>query len=148
MCQGYGCISRKKKYTSADLKRLFTVTGIRGMLEGKDYLNVDSVYPFVAAPADRATGFTEKNSMTIVHSKFSGLPTKVMNRELCNGFASLNIRAISLKVTELKTMVVRVFHKHCNNGPLTLKYHLLAHLRTDLERLGRMEMLDSSPIER
>lgn len=38
--------------------------------------------------------------------------------------------------------------EHCETGFYTLKFHLLDHVIVDLERLGFLDVLDTSPFER
>lgn len=59
--------------TSSKLNRLFTGTGLSGMLEGKDYLTFDMVFSFIACFIERATGLFEQAPMTSLHTMYSDL---------------------------------------------------------------------------
>jgi len=52
------------KESSTQLNGIFLSTGLRGMLEGKDYRNLDYVFPFVSAYVDRFRGMHDDPSLT------------------------------------------------------------------------------------
>lgn len=98
----------------------------------------------MAADTDRGTKITKESSMTIVHSRYSGLLAVVMSRELCNEFITRHLGAMSREAAELKIMVVCVFQNYFVCGPFSLELNLLEHLTTALEQLGSTLMFDNS----
>lgn len=110
--------------TSADLNGLFTNTGIRGMLAGKDYRNGDSLFSFVAAFIDRATGFVRNAPMTRVLFRYSMLLKMVMNRDEWYGLRAENVAEMKRDVAELKRVTVGTVGEHCNTGLFTMKIPL------------------------
>lgn len=104
---------------------LFTSRGLRGMLQGIKYQSVDLFLPLVAQLVDRSTRFFEQAAITRVHSSYSKLGRKVMDREECLGFDIYRAELFSKEVKEFKELVVKSFDVHCNIGLHSLRFHLL-----------------------
>lgn len=136
-----------KRDTSAELNGLFNATVIQSMLDGKGYQKVKSVFHFVAVFIDQTTGFAKKPLMAIVHSKYSSITKKIMNREKYNRFNASRLSSIEKQVAESRRLSVKAFQEDCDNGLFSPKCHLLDHVSGDIEKFWSMKMLDASPFE-
>lgn len=137
-----------KKKSAAHLDRRFITIHIRCILERRNFRNMDIVFPIVTAFIYCATRSTIEAPMTEVDSKYSGLLAIVMSWEFCIGLLHQILVPYLRKVAELKTTVLCVFQKHGGNFLTTLKFHMPAHLRTDLEWSGDLEISDDSRFNR
>ena len=139
-------VDYSKKESSVQLNGFFTHDGIKGMLEAKNYQNMDMIFPFIAAFIDRATGLEDTAMLTHVHATYSLLMNTLSGKQ--NGsFTDPEIEEIDEMVKNFKRDVVTLFEPHCDSGLFTLKFHLLDHLCTDLRCFGTLAMLDAGPYE-
>ena len=134
------------KETSSALNGLFLESGIRGMLEGKDYRNLDYVFPFVAAFIDRVTG-CEEGGITTVHTVYSNLPFILFTEVEQHGVSHIEGLKIGALIKRLKKECKRVFDPYVQKGLYTLKFHLLDHLVEDLLKYGSLDYLSAGPYE-
>ena len=129
------------KETSSRLNGIFLETGVRGMLEGKDYRTLDYVFPFVAAFVDRITG-CKKNGITKVHSLYSDILQTLFDDVETNGIGNIEGEKLETMIQKLKEECKEVFSPYVEKGLYTLKFHLLDHLVPDLKRYGCMHYLN------
>lgn len=134
------------KEASSALNGIFLQTGIRGMLEGKDYRNLDYVFPFVAAFVDRISG-CEEGGITAVHTLYSNLLFKLFTEIENDGISYIELRKIEALVRRLKKECKRLFDPYVKKGLYTLKFHLLDHLVEDLGKYGSLDYLNGGPYE-
>ena len=132
---------------SAQLNGFFTNTGVKGMLEGKDYHQLDMVFPFVAAFIDRASRRTIEAPLTSVCTAYSDLLNTLMFTKQRGGFSKEDIRKLSDEVLSFKKKATDVLGNLDDINLFTLKFHLLDHLCNDLARFGDLSLLDASPFE-
>lgn len=90
-----------KEETSTDLDRQVTNTGLRGMLDGKDYQSVDIVFLFVVVFVQGATGFTIKSPVTRVHLSYSMLVRNQIDGDGLCGFEKREIEELHREVKKL-----------------------------------------------
>ena len=134
------------KDNTCRLNGILLEAGVRGMLEGKDYRNLDFVFPFVAAYVDKISGCTS-NGLTLVHTMYSDLLTVLLDDVERDGVNDDSIRAISKRIASFKKECVKCFSPYVSNGLFTLKFHLLDHLTDDLKRYGSLSFLSAGPYE-
>lgn len=134
------------KETSSALNGFFLESGIRGMLEGKDYRNLDYVFPFVAAFIDRVTG-CEEGGITTVHTVYSYLLFRLFTEVEQHGISHIEALKIRASIKRLKKECKRVFDPYVQKGLYTLKFHLLDHLVEDLLKYGSLDYLNAGPYE-
>lgn len=72
------CIDFPEGKVTNRLDGIYTITGLRGMLEGKDYRSLETVFPFVAASINRSTKCETTPSMTIAYTCFSEIAIDVI----------------------------------------------------------------------
>jgi hypothetical protein len=134
------------KEASSALNGFFLESGIRGMLEGKDYRNLDYVFPFVAAFIDRVSGLQEEG-ITTVHTVYSNLLFKLFVEVEQYGMSNIQALKIAALIRRLKKECKRVFDPYVNKGLYTLKFHLLDHLVEDIMKYGSLDYLSAGPYE-
>ncbi len=134
------------KEASSTLNGLFLNNGIRGMLEGKDYRNLDYVYPFVMAYVDRITncinnGLTEVNTIysDILYTLYHTITVRGLTPHISSNLQSL--------IKTFKSKCVNLFSPFVDKGLFSLKFHLLDHLMEDLRKYGNLDFLDAGPYE-
>lgn len=62
-----------------DVDGTFTGTGLLGILEGKNYRELDKIVPFVASFIDRSTKHENRAPKTRVHTHYSEIAAYVPN---------------------------------------------------------------------
>lgn len=134
------------KDMSSALNGIFLQTGLRGMLEGKDYRALDHVFPFVAAFIDNVTQ-SQDGTVTKIHMAYSELIQELENIDRVTGITDKIIQNVTHKIENFKEMTQSFFQQYVETGLLTLKFHLLDHLSTDLSRYASLEFLNASPYE-
>lgn len=134
------------KETSSTLNGIFLETGVRGMLEGKDYKTLDYVFPFVAAFVDRITG-CQRDGITAVHTLYSELLKILFDDVETYGLGNDEADKVEYMIDHLKKECKKVFGPYVEKGMYTLKFHLLDHLVPDLKRYGSLDVLDGGPYE-
>ena len=134
------------KEASSRLNGLFMDNGIRGMLEGKDYRNLDFVFPFVAAYIDRFIG-CKKGILTKVNTMYSDIVHELFHTIETQGFTEGDADRLDSLIINFKTECKHVFSSNVENGLFTLKFHLLDHLVEDLRNFGSLDVLSASPYE-
>ena len=134
------------KDASSRLNGIFLQTGLRGMLEGKDYRRLDTVFPFVAAFIDTVAG-SETGQLTKVHMLYTELLLQLEKIDKSDGINDEIISTLSKKVNTFKQLTQTVFEPYVENGLFTLKFHMLHHLVEDVKRYTSLEYLSASPYE-
>lgn len=98
-----------KGNVSSEQNGLFTIVGVRGRLESKDFEAVNMVFPFVAFFIDCATGNVVGALMTVVpttHEQEASLDELV---------------EIKSNIQKLKEIMEKTFHDHFETGLYTFK---------------------------
>ena len=134
------------KAASATLNGLFLENGVRGMLEGKDYRNVDMVFPFVCAFLDRKTQETS-GVLTKISTMNSSLLTMLYYEIDRKGLTAERLSTLRDRIRMLKIDMASFYKRFTQTGLFTLKFHLLDHLAEDLSKYCSLAYLDSSPFE-
>lgn len=129
----------------SSLNGIYTDEGLRGMLEGKDYRNLDYVFPFVGAYLDRWVGDASFPSFSSLFSTYSDILSIVESKKVEWNSESTSI--LEGKIKSFKKLVLRKFGGRCTTGLHTLKFHLLDHLAEDLGRFGSLSILSASQYE-
>jgi len=133
--------------TSGQLNGFFTSTGVKGMLEGKDYHAIDTVFPFVAGFLDKATGFHNVAHLTTVHTLYSDLINHLLFNENNQDWPHSRESDISTIIKVFKSTASNLFGTLEDLNLFTLKFHNLDHIAEDVARFGDLSLLDASPYE-
>lgn len=134
------------KDASDRLNGIFLQTGLRGMLEGKDYRKLDTVFPFVASFIDTISG-SETAELTRVHMQYTEIILALESIDNTTGIDKTILADIQNKITAFKQNTINLFAPHISSGLFTLKFHLLDHLVEDLTRFAGLDVLSASPYE-
>jgi len=134
------------KDTSDRLNGIFLQTGLRGMLEGKDYRKLDTVFPFIASFIDTVSG-SETAELTRVHMQYTEIILALESIDNNTGIDKSILADIQNKITAFKQNTTNLFAPHIRSGLFTLKFHLLDHLVEDLTRFAGLDVLSASPYE-
>lgn len=120
-----------------------------GMLEGKDYRNLEMVFPFVGAFLDRACD----EVVTAVSTKLFVIYVEIVQESLSytpDGSSTWNeikVSALERKIEKFKDMA-RVHYSAFQPSKLcTQKFHMLNHIGEDIRRLGGLRYCDASLYE-
>ena len=139
-------IDFSSKDASSRLNGIFLTKGLRGMLEGKDYRNLDTVFPFVASFLDTATGSTT-GDLTEVHTLYIELVRYLEFIDKNSGVTDEILKALTTKLGTFKGKTVKLFEPYVDTGLFTLKFHLLDHLVEDLSKFTSLDFLSAGPYE-
>ena len=140
-------IDFSKKDCSSQLNGIYTSTGLRGMLEGKDYKNLDTVFPFVFAYVDTWLGQESTAPLTTIHTQYTSFVQQIMSDNNGLGWSTEALSNVQQTVASFKYQMTSLFHDCSPTGIATLKFHLLDHIIQDLQRFGSIRMLTASPFE-
>lgn len=132
---------------SNNLNGLHISTGLKGMLEGKDYSNIDMVFPFIAAFLDRVLGYADNQQLTMIHSLYSDVVNMVMYNTPDWELQHENVNHLEQKVRMLKRSAKELFEHLEEVNLFTLKFHMLDHVSNDLYKFGILSFLDASAYE-
>ena len=136
-----------KNECTSQLNGIYTSTGLRGMLEGKDYKNLDSLFPFLYGYVDRWLGNAEDCHLTKLHTEYTDLQQSVMTDNHGYGWTDKDIQNLRSSISDFKKHMVSSFQDSFPTDLGTLKFHLLDHLPDDLSRFGSTKVLSASPFE-
>ncbi len=139
-------IDFSSKNASATLNGIYLDSGLRGMLEGKDYRNVDYVFPFICSFIDKITQ-QDSASLTSIHVKYSSLLHQLESEIDSKGLTLRRLQSLRRTIHDLKTSTSNFFKAYVQHGLFTLKFHLLDHLADDLKKFSSLSYLDASPFE-
>ena len=140
-------IDFSKKDCSSQLNGIYTSTGLRGMLEGKDYKALDTVFPFVFAYVDIWLQQETEASLTSVHVNYTDLVQQIMSDNNGLGWSEESLSSLEDRISSFKQEMSDLFHKASPTGIGTLKFHLLDHIVHDIRCFGSIRMLTASPFE-
>ena len=142
-----GChVDFSSKDGSNALNGLFTNEGICGMLEAKNYREVDYVFPFVAAFIDRVCG-DRKGTLTDLCVMYIDLVQECFERSNSTSWDEEKISKVEDHISSFQSICVRHFGNHQPSRFNTEKFHMLAHLGDDVRRFGDMTMLHAGLYE-
>ena len=139
-------IDFSSKDASSRLNGIFLTNGLRGMLEGKDYRNLDTVFPFVASFLDTVTG-SKSGDLTTVHTLYTELVRTLEVIDKRTGVTQEILQVLATKIERFKHQTVKLFEPYVDNGLFTLKFHLLDHLVEDLSKFASLDFLSAGPYE-
>lgn len=120
-----------------------------GMLEGKDYRNLDIIFPFVGVFVDRLCDelSTAKSTKLFVHyndllrtSLSYGSTGSVMWNET-------KVIALQRQISKFKNMARELYGEFHATGLGTEKMHMLDHIPADIRRLGGLRSCDAGLYE-
>ena len=140
-------IDFSKSYCSSSLNGLYPSTGLRGMLEGKDFKALDTVFPFIFAYVDTWLGQHSEAPLTSIHSRYTSLVQQVISDNDGLGWSPDCLTSLEESISSFKEDMTTLFHETSPTGIGTLKFHLIDHIRQDLQSFGSMRMLTTSPFE-
>lgn len=126
---------------------LFTVDGLRGMLEAKDYWAVDMVFPFVAGCLDRICGESDSAPLTTICTRYTEIVTSAMRYGYKKEWTEYDIQELESMVRDFKRITLSVLGDHHATQLKTLKFHLLDHLGNDIRRMGSLQAVDAGVYE-
>lgn len=132
--------------TGSRLDGIFTETGLRGMLEGKEYDLLDEVFPFIAAYMDRVCGI-RSGRLTELCVMYTELLHWVFRRGLDKHWGTEEVRDLGMYIRRFISRMVRAFPSVRGVGCMTTKFHMLTHLAEDIARFGSVVWLDASSYE-
>lgn len=132
---------------SSQLNGFFTSTGVKGMLEGKDYAAVDTVFPFIAAFLDRAIGCADNPALTTVHTLYSDIVNQLLYTKPERKLHGNENVVTSETIRRLKMVAKNLFEDLEDFNLFTLKFHMLDHIAEDVSRFGALNFVDASPFE-
>ena len=136
-----------KKECSTALNGIYTNTGLRGMLEGKDYKVLDTIFPIVFAYVDTWLSDNDSAPLTEVHTLYTDIINTILSDNHGNGWIADDLDTLQSEIKIFKTKMVGLFHDCCPNGLGTLKFHLFDHIVDDIRRFGTISVLSASPFE-
>lgn len=126
---------------------LFLKTGVRGMLEGKDWKNIDMVFPFVAAFVDKMSGCRKGGLLTKVNVQYTEILHDVYYNFPAEGVTESDIMLLKQKITSFQKGCIKLFGESCKTGLHTLKFHMLHHLAENVEKYIDVTLMEGSPYE-
>jgi len=126
---------------------LFKTDGLMGMLEAKDYRNVDQVSPFIGAFFDQCCGEIEDAPVTKVFTKYVDILRKSHRHGEDPAWTEKEVCELERRIKEFKEVAVRVFADYQPSGMGTLKFHLLDHIGDDIRRMGGLQFGDAGLYE-
>lgn len=103
---------------------IFVNSGIRGMLEGKDYRSVNTVFPIMSIYSDRVVWFQGSPNLTEAHAMSTTLMNKVMPQNNCREWSARNVKRLWETVRCFKRAVVELFPPVCTSGLFTILFHV------------------------
>ena len=117
-----------KKECSTALNGIYTNTGLRGMLEGKDYKVLDTIFPIVFAYVDTWLSDNDSAPLTEVHALYTDIINTILSDNHGNGWIADDLDTLQSELKLFKTKMVGLFHDCCQNGLGTLKFHLFDYI--------------------
>lgn len=127
---------------SSGLKRRFTSSCLRGMLEEKEYHTLNILFPFVAGSSIVDLNLFNKGRwrrcILCIRTGFSNGIQERWNRRCCMD------RRAEKNYKRAHTTSESPLNENCGPGLYMLKFQLLHLLIKDPERFGYLEVLDAS----
>jgi hypothetical protein len=140
-------IDFSKKEASSQLNGIYVTAGVRGMLEGKDFHNLDAYFPFIFGYVDCWLGYEHEAPLTKVHTAYTDIVNTLLSDNLGVGWTDMDLENMQSRIQSFKAMVSDLFSSEFPRVLLTLKFHLLDHMVCDIERFGSLKALCASPFE-
>lgn len=120
-----------------------------GMLEGKDYRNLDFIFPFVGMFVDRVCDEVS----TAVSTELFVLYAEILRMSLSYSsddslmWNEAKIRDLENKVSKFKKMATQLYGSFHPSKLRTEKMHMLDHIGDDIRRLGGLRYCDAGLYE-
>lgn len=115
---------------------LFKAEGLMGMLEGKDYKNLDMVSPFLGMFVDRCCGETSRAPNTSVFVQYVDLMQSCLRIGRQPEWSRRQVEKLRKRICSFKKDTIALFADFQKSHFATLKFHLLDHICDDILRLG------------
>lgn len=126
---------------------ILTGSGLRSILEGKNFQSLDKFFPFVAAFINRSTGHDSTTPMTMVHTCYSDIICQMVGKVGKRVSSQEKLKRLGEKINKFKSLLLGMFKVHCASCLHTLQYRLLDHTVDDIQKFGTLSVLEWSPYE-
>lgn len=144
---GYGLHVDFSKGDHANrLNGFFTETGVVGMIEGKDYDNLDMVFPFVGAIIDRCCGLSDA-PLASCFTRYTDMFNLTFRYCRRPGWSNGELHQLSSMLEALKREATSVFSRYQPSEMKTCKWHGLDHLLDDIRDVGNVHCLHGGLFE-
>lgn len=117
------------------------------MLEVKNVGLLDSVFPSVAALTNTAMCKQSHHLMTLVHTDFCKILHLLIRKNMAHIQTLQSLDTTHHRIQVTKTLLKEVLDAYRKIELYTMKFHLLDRLIDDLDNIGCLELLSSSPYE-
>jgi len=139
-------VSISKEQSNGRRDGLFAPHGLRGMLEGKYFRNLDIVFPMLCSTMDKLFGKGDEAPFTKIHTTYTDIvlecvrgPSGVGEQEYAENIAQ--------NVHHFKNMV-QTYISHLEPKLLRmLKYHLFDHVHEDVTAFGDLRRICAAVME-
>ena len=120
-----------------------------GMLEGKDYRNLDVVFPFVGMFVDRLCDETSTAVSTKVFARYVDMLQTCLNKKSREALMGddTRIRNLEQQIRVFKKMATKLYGPFHASKLGTEKMHMLDHIPDDIRRLGSLQFNDAGLYE-
>lgn len=108
------------------------------MLEGKGYSTLDIVPPSVGSFINYSTGNERALPMTRFHTHCSGTVVEFTKDISQSSWREQEVGSFGRRVAELKRLLTRTIHEHCDCGLYPQKYHSLDDMVKDIGICGAL----------
>lgn len=133
--------------TRLQLKTIFTIKGLSGMLEDEDFKSRDMVFPYVAGCASWCTSHQRMGVLPEVHAIYSGIMKEAMIDRRRNVVCKAEkLQHLKHRAHSSKRSAVYILELVWSAGLHALEFHIIDHLVTglDLDWFKTLEMLEES----
>lgn len=127
---------------------IFARIGLHGIPEGKNYLSLEKVLPFVASFINQSTKYDKNAHMPTVNTRKSGIDADVTRNVRQQNWDVKDVGMLETRVHEFNKMLSETFNEKRVHSLYTLSYHVLDRMVEDIKRIGNLSVLVSSPYER
>ena len=129
------------------LDGLFTNDGLKGMLEAKNFTQVEMVMPFLGAIVDEMLDENDSYPCTKLFSLYSSIIMSLFSNNKGHGWDDYSLTELGENIATFKEKAVSLFQEFQASGMGTLKFHMLDHILHDLRIVGGIFFMDASSFE-